>query len=407
MLERCRNVRREEMEITNENGYSIRVVPHPSSAVACELFNWVYRSDVEDRKTVIVFPNSWRDIYVSVAEMCNRNNISARNIHAFCMDEWADEDGNVAPITYGPSLGGHFLREFYLSFREDLRPPLKQMHYYTNENIGCYSDLIDETGDGGADLIISATGWIGHTAFIDPQTKAFQADSLEEFLTLKAGFVDNHRLTVIQNSGGYGAGGPSITRRATPFPSGRETSSMQEITWSVMISATAAATAPGSGWSPGCSSTALFPLMYPRPSISSPKAPFMSAKRWRGPLNRWTLSRSERRFIALSAFPGGKAIDRDLISSVRSRVWQAPGNGRFFASWHHCQGRIVLKKRMLRCTLNMLPPWGGKRRKRYADLRTAKTVFGGLPRASWRPQSLLAAVICAARFAIMRCWSRD
>ena len=206
VLERCRNVRREEMEITNENGYSIRVVPHPSSAVACELFNWVYRSDVEDRKTVIVFPNSWRDIYVSVAEMCNRNNISARNIHAFCMDEWADEDGNVAPITYGPSLGGHFLREFYLSFREDLRPPLKQMHYYTNENIGCYSDLIDETGDGGADLIISATGWIGHTAFIDPQTKAFQADSLEEFLTLKAGFVDNHRLTVIQNSGGYGAG---------------------------------------------------------------------------------------------------------------------------------------------------------------------------------------------------------
>ena len=69
VLERCRNVRREEMEITNENGYSIRVVPHPSSAVACELFNWVYRSDVEDRKTVIVFPNSWRDIYVSVAEM--------------------------------------------------------------------------------------------------------------------------------------------------------------------------------------------------------------------------------------------------------------------------------------------------------------------------------------------------
>lgn len=108
VLERCRNVRREEMEITNENGYSIRVVPHPSSAVACELFNWVYRSDVEDRKTVIVFPNSWRDIYVSVAEMCNRNNISARNIHAFCMDEWADEDGNVAPITYGPSLGWPF-----------------------------------------------------------------------------------------------------------------------------------------------------------------------------------------------------------------------------------------------------------------------------------------------------------
>ena len=48
----------------------------------------------------------------------------------------------------------------------------------------------------------SATGWIGHTAFIDPHTKKFKADNLEDFLNIKAGFVDNHRLTVQQNSGG-------------------------------------------------------------------------------------------------------------------------------------------------------------------------------------------------------------
>lgn len=202
VLEYCRNIKREEMEITNENGYSIRVVPHPSSAVACELFNRIYESDVMDKKTVIVFPNSWKFIYTSVAEMCNKFNVSARNIHCFCMDEYADEDGNVAPITWYRSLGGHFLSEFYMSFREDLRPPLKQVHYYTNENINYYSDLIDEVGDGGADLLLSATGWIGHTAFVDPQTKKFSADTLEEFLELKAGFVDNHRLTAQQNAGG-------------------------------------------------------------------------------------------------------------------------------------------------------------------------------------------------------------
>ena len=203
VLERCRNIRREDMDITNENGYSVRVVPHPSSAITAELFNRIYKSDVEDKKTVIVFPNSWRNIYIAAVEMCNTFNVSGRNIHAFCMDEWADADGNVAPITYDWSLGSHFLREFYLSFREDLRPRLDQMHYYTNENIGHYSDLIDEVGDGGADLIISATGWIGHTAFIDPMTKKFKADTLEEFLELPAGFVDNHRLTIAQNSMGH------------------------------------------------------------------------------------------------------------------------------------------------------------------------------------------------------------
>ena len=205
VLEYCRNIKREEMDITNENGYSVRVVPHPSSSVACELFNWIYRSDVEDKKTVIVFPNSWKFIYTSVAEMCNLYNVSARNVHCFCMDEFADEHGNVAPITWNFSLGGAFLSEFYLSFREDLRPPLSQIHYYTNENIDCYSDMIAEEGNGGADLVLSATGWIGHTAFIDPNTNKFKADTLEEFLQLKAGFVDNHRLTIQQNAGSYAA----------------------------------------------------------------------------------------------------------------------------------------------------------------------------------------------------------
>ena len=202
VLEYCRNIKREEMETTNKNGYSIKVVPHPSSAIACELFNWIYKSDVEDKKTVIVFPNSWKNIYGSAVEMCNKYNISGRNIHAFCMDEYADENGNVAPISWYRSLGGHFINEFYMKFREDLRPPLKQIHYYTNENVNHYSDMIAEEGNGGADLIISATGWVGHTAFIDPCTKAFKADNLEDFLKIKAGFVDNHRLTVQQNSGG-------------------------------------------------------------------------------------------------------------------------------------------------------------------------------------------------------------
>lgn len=56
VLERCRNVRREEMEITNENGYSIRVVHTPPARWPASFLTGSTRSDVEDRKTVIVFP---------------------------------------------------------------------------------------------------------------------------------------------------------------------------------------------------------------------------------------------------------------------------------------------------------------------------------------------------------------
>ncbi len=206
VLERCRTIPRSEMEYTNEHGYRVRVVPHPTSAITIELFEWIRRSDREDKKTVIIFPNSWRTVYTCVAQLCNRYDISARNLHCFCMDEFADENGRVAPVSYANSLGGHFLRDFYLPFREDLRPPFSQIHYITDENLPHYSDLIDETGDGGADLILSATGWVGHTAFIDPCTKKFGAETLEEFMQIPAGWVDNHRLTIIQNSNSKGSG---------------------------------------------------------------------------------------------------------------------------------------------------------------------------------------------------------
>lgn len=204
ILEYCRSIRREDMETTNENGYSIRIIPHPESAIAAELFDWIWRSDVEDKKTVIVFPNSWRNVYTAAIGLCNKFNVNARNLYCFCMDEYASEDGRVAPISWERSLGSHFLREFYLSFREDLRPPLSHINYYTNENIAHYSDMIDECGGGGADLIISATGWAGHTAFIDPGSPSFEAETLEEFMQIPAGFVKNVRLTVTQNSTGNG-----------------------------------------------------------------------------------------------------------------------------------------------------------------------------------------------------------
>lgn len=199
-LEFCRNLTREDMEnFKHENPeYKVRIVPNPCSAITAELFNWIWRSDVEDKKTVIIFPNSWKAVYVAAAQLCNKYRVSARNIVAFCMDEWADDDGTVAPITFVGSLGSQFLREFWQSFDPELRPDLKNIHYYTQENINDYSKMIED--EGNADLVISATGWIGHTAFIDPMTNAFKADTFEEFVTLGARFVDNHRITTIQNS---------------------------------------------------------------------------------------------------------------------------------------------------------------------------------------------------------------
>lgn len=202
MLDRVRNIKREDMEYTNENGYSVRVVIDPTVILAQDIFHRIYLSDVMDKHLTMIFPNQWPGVYSAVAEMINRYNVSCRNVDAFAMDEWADQDGNVAPLTYGAGLGFSFRKHFYGKIREELRPDVEHWHVFTNENKGdnVYSSIIEEVGDGGADVIYSATGWPGHTAFIDPGVKEFQADTLEEFCKLGSRLTTQMPLTICENS---------------------------------------------------------------------------------------------------------------------------------------------------------------------------------------------------------------
>ena len=180
------DIKREDMEYTNENGYSVKVVIDPTLHMVQDMFYRILMSDLEDKPFSMICPNQWPGAYSAVANMLNKFNVSARNVQAFAMDEWADEDGNVAPLTYGAGLGYSFMHHFYGQIREDLRPPIDHWHTLNNENKGTnvYSDMIDEITGGGVDVVYTATGWPGHTAFIDPRTEAFKADTLEEFKKL-------------------------------------------------------------------------------------------------------------------------------------------------------------------------------------------------------------------------------
>lgn len=200
VLEKCRNIKRDDMEYTNEHGFSVKVVPNPTYLFIVDCFERIKKSDEEDTHLTMIFPNQWPEAYKTIAFLCNQHNVSCRNVDAFAMDEWADEEGNVAPLTYGAGLGYSFRTHFYGNIREDLRPSIDHWHVFTNENVNDYSKIIEDVGEGGADVCYSATGWPGHIAFIDPQTKEFAADSLEEFLTFGSRLVTQHPLTIAENS---------------------------------------------------------------------------------------------------------------------------------------------------------------------------------------------------------------
>ena len=201
-LERLRNLPREEMEYVNENGYQVKLVRNPGMCAMMDMFYRIVMSDVNDTKLTMICPNPWAIRYLSLVEMINKFGISCRNVHAFAMDEFADEDGNVCPNTYAPVLGYSFMNNFYGRIRDDLRPDVSQWHTfnYDVKERGVYSRMIEDCGGGGADVIYSATGWPGHIAFIDPDTEEFKADSLEEFIPLKSGLVTQNPMSTCENS---------------------------------------------------------------------------------------------------------------------------------------------------------------------------------------------------------------
>ena len=200
VLERVRNIKRKDMEKHDNPDFDIKIVDDVGGIWVADMVMRIYQSDIEDKKLTMIMPNPCPGPYKTVAELINRFRINCRNVYTFNMDEWADQDGNVAPDTYEAGFNHSFVKSFYGSIDEDLRMPRENCTAFSNENIDHYSDLIVECGDGGADICYSGPGWAGHIAFVDPDTPEFKCESVEEFIEMKARRVTLNPLTIAQNS---------------------------------------------------------------------------------------------------------------------------------------------------------------------------------------------------------------
>lgn len=166
-----------------------------------DMYKRIKDSDEKDEPCVMILPNP-AGIYKRVAYLCNKTNVSCRNLIIFTQDEWANEDGIIAPPDYPAGFTSAFFRFFYNELRPELRPKMENIHYPTNQNINDYSKMIQDAGE--ADIIYSACGWSGHASFIDavPQFGVHDGEvpTVEEWTKMGARVSDLHILTLAQNS---------------------------------------------------------------------------------------------------------------------------------------------------------------------------------------------------------------
>lgn len=206
-IDRVRNIKRANIEKHPNLELKIKVVPddQPEFIWIMDMFYRIKQSADENKKVVLILPNP-AHTYIKVAMLINRFKLNCKNLYVFIMDEYADQDGNVAPDSYPQGFMRSLKNYFYSKIHEELRPPEKQIVGPTNKNIKDYGKMIADMG--GADACYSGPGWTGHLAFIEPDAPEFEAE-LEEWKKMGPRIVTLSPFTIAQNSlhGSFGFSG--------------------------------------------------------------------------------------------------------------------------------------------------------------------------------------------------------
>lgn len=190
----------EKHESWQHPDFKVKVMMNPHPVLIATLFSRIKEASEKGKKFTMILGNPEPETYIPLSQLINYFKVDCRNVHIFAMDEWADDQGNIAPETYKAGFAHSMLKYLVYNIDEKLRMPMSQVYYPTNKNINSYSDMITETGEGGADICSSSPGWTGHMAFIDPVEEFTGAKDIDEWLNMKARLVKLHPLTVAQNS---------------------------------------------------------------------------------------------------------------------------------------------------------------------------------------------------------------
>ncbi len=199
--ERVRRIKRSELAKHTNPDFKIRVVDDAHE------FYWAFAEDIvsriraardEGRDFVGIFPVGPMPQYAFAARMINDERLSLQHVHTFNMDEYANEHGDTAPVSWAGSFQKAMIGSFFSLIDADLRPREENIHFPTREKIGDYSKLIEDLG--GADVCYGGIGWCGHIAFWEAHLGHEFAGDLDAYKQAGARLVELHPMTIMQNA---------------------------------------------------------------------------------------------------------------------------------------------------------------------------------------------------------------
>ena len=203
-LKECERVRAiKKADITNHANpdFKIRIIEDQAqfyAAFAIDIVARIRQALDEGRRFVGIFPVGPMPQYAIAARMINRLRIPMHHVHTFNMDEYADQDGVTAPVTWEGSFKRTMFDVFFDRIEPGLRPPEAQIHFPSSDNIERYGDEIAELG--GADTCYGGIGWCGHIAFWESHLGHEFDGDLEAYKAAGPRIVELNPMTIMQNA---------------------------------------------------------------------------------------------------------------------------------------------------------------------------------------------------------------
>ena len=202
--EACRRVRRiSRADLTDHRNPDFRITVidrHEDfyQRFADDLVGRIRDARDDGRQLVLILPVGPVPQFEIAARTINAERLSLSHVHTFNMDEYADQDGNTAPISWVGSFQRSMWKSFFSQIDAELRPPESQIHFPTTEALSSYSARISDLG--GADACYGGIGWGGHIAFWEPHLAHEFAGDEAAYRDAGARLVDLHPMTVMQNA---------------------------------------------------------------------------------------------------------------------------------------------------------------------------------------------------------------
>ena len=115
--------------------FEVKVMMNPHPVLISTLFTRLKAASEAGKSFTMILGNPEPDTYIPLAQLINYFKVDCSKVHLVAEDEWSDQDGNIAPITYEAGFAHSMIKYLYYQIDEKLRMPMENVHFPTNANI--------------------------------------------------------------------------------------------------------------------------------------------------------------------------------------------------------------------------------------------------------------------------------